>query len=226
MPKRRHALPVLLLAALALPARARPVVLELFTSQGCSSCPPADALLGRVQAGSADILALSFHVTYWNGVGWTDPFSLAEATSRQRTYAHALGSEVFTPQLVVDGQASVVGSDRKGLLAAVAHARQAQAAGPAISVNASQGNLEATIGAGSGEATLLLVGFDSAHSTQIRGGENGGVRLDETHVVRSLRALGAWHGAPLQLKVAAPAGERVALILQREDGGILGAASN
>ncbi len=222
----KSALALVILAAMAAPARARPVVLELFTSQACSSCPPADALLGALQAGSPDVLALSLHVTYWNGAGWTDPFSSPQATARQRAYAHALGSEVFTPQLVVDGGTSVLGSDRDALLAAIARARQAQVAGPAMTLTVSAAGMVATVGAGAGDATLLLVGFDPAHSTQIRGGENGGVRLDETNVVRSLLTLGAWHGAPLAVTVAAPAGLRAALVLQRADGTILGAASS
>jgi hypothetical protein len=112
--------------ALAVPpalAAERPVVVELFTSQGCSSCPPADALLSTL-ADRPDVLALAFHVDYWNRLGWTDPFSGPWATARQTAYAAQLGSDqVYTPQAVIDGRSDVVGSDREALEAAIATAR-------------------------------------------------------------------------------------------------------
>ena len=222
---RKSSLAAALFLVLGAPAQARPVVLELFTSQACSSCPPADALLGALQSRSADVLALSFHVTYWNGPGWTDPYSSPQATTRQRAYAAALGTEVFTPQLVVDAATSVVGSDEGAVQAAIDRARQRQAAGPALVLAASPAGLRADVGAGAGQAQVLLVGYDPAHSTAIAGGENGGVTLQETNVVRSLRAIGLWDGAPLHLDIALPAGRRAALILQRADGVILGAAT-
>jgi hypothetical protein len=220
-----RSLAVALLATLTAPAQARPVVLELFTSQACSSCPPADALLGQLQAQSGEILALSFHVTYWNGPGWTDPFSSPEATARQRDYAQAVASEVFTPQMIIDGHVSVTGSDRQAIEEAITGARARQAEGPAMTLTVSPAGLIAEIGAGQGPATLLLVGYDRAHTTRIRGGENGGVRLDETNVVRGLRAAGTWNGRKLRMTIAPPAGEKAAIILQRDDGTILGVAA-
>ena len=97
-------------------------VVELFTSQGCSACPPADALLGEL-ARRDDVIALAFHVDYWNRLGWRDPFALPLAATRQRRYAQALGSAVFTPQAIVGGQRSAVGSDRTRLLDALASLR-------------------------------------------------------------------------------------------------------
>src|ERR1041384_1895274 len=91
-----------------------PVVVELFTSQGCNSCPPADALLGEL-AQRPDLVALAFHVDYWNYIGWQDPFSSPEATKRQRDYAQSLGlSSVYTPEMVIDGSFDIVGLDRAG----------------------------------------------------------------------------------------------------------------
>jgi hypothetical protein len=98
-------------------ADTRPVVVELFTSQSCSSCPPADALLGEL-ARRGDVVALGFHISYWDGVGWKDPFSSRSSTDRQRAYARLFGlGQVYTPQMVVDGDREMVGSDRDQVLA-------------------------------------------------------------------------------------------------------------
>lgn len=105
-------------AATGAPAAAPPAVLELFTSQGCSSCPPADALLGQL-ARQPGIIALAWHVDYWNGLGWRDPYSTATATQRQRRYAAALREDVYTPALVVNGARMVVGSDGGAIHAAI-----------------------------------------------------------------------------------------------------------
>src|SRR5437868_14761375 len=108
----------------------RPIVVELFTSQGCSSCPPADALLGEL-ARRDDVLPLAFHVDYWDRLGWKDPFSSAAATARQRTYARQLdAANVYTPQMVVDGRIDVVGSYRDQVLRAIDRARQDAATVP------------------------------------------------------------------------------------------------
>ena len=104
-------------------AEVRPAVVELFTSQGCSSCPPADQLLAEL-AQRSDIIALGFHIDYWDGLGWKDPLSTSEGTARQQTYARLLGSgQVYTPQLIVEGTREMVGSRREEVLAALRGAR-------------------------------------------------------------------------------------------------------
>ena len=114
-------------------ARAEPgeslVVVELYTSQGCSSCPAADAFLGELLEMRSDVLGLEFHVDYWDNLGWKDLFSSAESTARQRAYAKRLGlSYVFTPQMVIDGSASEVGSNRMAVMTAIENARARSAA--------------------------------------------------------------------------------------------------
>ncbi len=223
-------LAVLLLALPALaasPARAAsPVLVELFTSQSCSSCPPADALLARL-ADASGILALDLHVTYWNGLGWHDPFSLEAATRRQRAYAGLLRlDEIYTPQLVAGGAHQAVGSDSAAVARAIAAARADAASSPTVPLRlGGEGDrLVVEIGAASGDATLWVAGFDDRHVTAIAGGENGGRVLTERHVVRELRPVGQWHGASIRLSAARPAGERVAAFLQASDGRVLASA--
>ncbi len=216
--------------AAALPAAAqgpghRPVVAELFTSEGCSSCPPAEALAAELAATRPDVLVLAFHVTYWDNLGWRDPFALPEATARQQAYDTHFGLDgLYTPQLVVDGARDVVGNDRPAVLAALRQA--AQAAPPAVMLDLTRiaGGVRLAAGAGAGRGNLLLVGFDSAHRTRVARGENAGRVLAEANIVRELRELGGWRGAALQLQAPAPAGEHLAALLQAPDGRILGAA--
>ena len=99
-------------------AETRLPVVELFTSQGCSSCPPADALLGEL-ARRGDVIALGFHIDYWDKLGWKDPLSTPQSTERQRRYARLFGTPIYTPQLVVDGAREMVGSQRETVLAAL-----------------------------------------------------------------------------------------------------------
>ncbi|MCJ2057600.1 DUF1223 domain-containing protein [Methylobacterium sp. J-048] len=201
----------------------RPVVVELFTSQSCSSCPPAEALIGRLAHEGADVLPLAFHVTYWNHLDWRDPYSLPAATDRQNDYAARFGGPTYTPQAVIDGQAGLVGSDEAGLRAAIAQARNL---GQAVRVTlAREGTrLSARVGAGSGSGRVLLIGFDPSHTSRVLRGENAGRTIEQANVVRSIQDLGPWSGSAATFEAAAPAGETAALLLQAEDGRILGAA--
>lgn len=215
-------------AALALsasPAFARPVLVELFTSQSCSSCPPANALLGQLKAQDKDILPLSFDVTYWNDLGWKDTDSLPAATDRQDWYASLLNStEVYTPEAVVDGQSQLVGSHAAELRAAIKSAQAAPAGDVAISISG-QEQLGISVAAGKGTGSVLLVGYDDQHRTHVGAGENGGVVITEVNVVRAMVPLGPWSGAALQLRVPHPVGQHIAVILQGADGRVLGLAA-
>ena len=227
---RRAAAAVAAMLWLGGPARAgeaapRPVVAELFTSEGCSSCPPAEALLAELARNRPDLLVLAFHVTYWDQLGWRDPFGLPVATARQRDYATQLGLEtVYTPQLVVNGSRDVIGSDRGAVLSAL-YAAAATAAPPVpLALQRLPGGARVAAGAGPGHGTLLLIGFDSLHRTPVARGENAGRVLLEANVVRAIIPVGAWHGAALQAEAALPQGEHLALLLQAPDGRILAAA--
>jgi hypothetical protein len=157
-----------------------PVVLELFTSQGCSSCPPADAFLGELTQ-RPGVIGLAWHVDYWNNLGWRDPFARREWTDRQREYARRLGAEVYTPAMVVNGAAMMVGSDRNAVRQAID-----QAIPPRIAVTARRtpSGLELEIAPTATPLTGLLATYDPEHSTPVGAGENGGRRLVEYRIVR------------------------------------------
>ncbi|MEN3975771.1 DUF1223 domain-containing protein [Emcibacter sp. SYSU 3D8] len=202
-----------------------PVVVELFTSQGCSSCPPADALLATLSE-RPGIVALSFGVTYWDKLGWKDTFASREYTRRQHDYAATLGKRsVFTPQIVVNGRADAVGSRRQEVDALIDAARRQQA-GPAVTLSAKQ----VTIGPGrtARAADVWLVRYEPRIvQVAIRRGENGGRTLPHRNVVRSLVRLGGWTGETTVMPLPpAPPGLRTAVLVQMPDGGpILSAAS-
>jgi len=211
------------LAVVAMPASAdpRPVVVELFTSQGCSSCPPADALLGEL-ARRGDVLALGFHISYWDSLGWKDPLSNQGSTDRQKAYARRFDGRVYTPQIVVDGMSEMVGSDRKAVLAALDKARP-EAVAP---VSFAADRRSVAIGAGEGKGEALLVRFVRQRTTDVAAGENAGRILRDANGVRALATLGAWDGSALSFPIDPPGtGEGIAVLVQAPDGRILGAAA-
>ena len=202
----------------------RPVVIELFTSQGCSSCPPANAFLNEMSKGRGDVLPLAFHVTYWDRLGWKDPFSLEAATVRQDRYGHRFGDGSYTPEIVVNGSVGLVGSHRDEVNAAIEQAKRDQNASADVSVDKVGENVAIRIGSGNGNGKVLLIGFDREHTTKIGRGENGGRTLAESNVVRSIRPVGEWSGKPLQIDERFPEGQDVAVVIESSDGRIVGAA--
>ena len=202
----------------------RPVVIELFTSQGCSSCPPANAFLNEMSKGRADVLPLAFHVTYWDRLGWKDPFSLEAATVRQDRYGRRFRDGSYTPEMVVNGSVGLVGSHRDEVNAAIEQAKRDQNASADVSVNKVGENVAIRIGSGNGNGKVLLIGFDREHTTKIARGENGGRTLAESNVVRSIRPVGEWSGKPLQIDERFPEGQDVAVVIESSDGRIVGAA--
>ena len=199
----------------------RPVVLELFTSQGCSSCPPADALLGEL-AQRPEVIALAWHVDYWDNLGWRDPYASRQATMRQRAYSEQLGIEVFTPALVVDGAAIVVGSERRQVEVAIA---AAPALPVTVALSRGADGVVADVGAGPGPLRALFAAYDPEHATDVGAGENGGTRLREYRVVRKVAMLDEWGGEARRINLPAlDPGEGAVVLVQSGDLRVLGAA--
>ncbi|MEC8710582.1 MAG: DUF1223 domain-containing protein [Pseudomonadota bacterium] len=194
-----------------------PLVVELFTSQGCYSCPPADMELEQL-ADMPGVLGLSFHVDYWDYIGWRDPFASESATHRQKYYRHVLAKRyIFTPQFVVGGNWSPDG--RTSLLDQDLMAYK----GDPIMLKTDQDwiYLPETRGL-NGIADLWLVHFDHRHETDIRAGENAGRTLAYRHVVRDIKHLGDWRGENRRIAWPPRTGYGIALLVQhRGDGTIL-----
>ncbi|WMT72136.1 DUF1223 domain-containing protein [Bradyrhizobium sp. Ash2021] len=206
-------------------AAERPVVVELYTSQGCSSCPPANAYLNELSRDRRDVLALAFHVTYWDRLGWKDPYSLQAATQRQDQYGHRFGDGSYTPEIVVDGAAGLVGSHRRDVGSAIEKAKRESRTAAAVSVRKNGGErVSIQVGSGSGSGKILLIGFDHDHTTAIGRGENGGRTLEEANIVRSIRSVGEWSGAALRINERFPEGQDAAVVLEAPDGQIIGAS--
>jgi len=209
----------------------RPIVVELFTSQGCSSCPPADRILADL-AERPDLVALSLHVDYWDYIGWKDPFGSPLNTERQRRYAGVLGLHyVFTPQMVIDGVTSVVGSNRAAvddaIEAAKNHPKPVQ-----IAFTDKDGGRVVVSGSAAppGGASVWLAVYDERQETAVKRGENAGRELSNANVVRRLERIGTWTGQrveiPMDFAGAAARGRYAcAVIVQAgEHGPVLGAA--
>lgn len=219
----------LTMAAASAHADGRPVtVVELYTSQGCSSCPPADAYLGKI-ADRDDIIALSFHVDYWDYIGWKDTYANPEHTKRQRKYAGHLGmGYIYTPQLVVQGMAhSAHGSEASDLVRDLRGAKRVD-----VQVSHVEGGLKIDIPGGTFDesARVIVAAYDAKHDTEIKRGENSGKTLSNYNVVRDMARVGRWSGKAAsytvteeQLKMAGRDGCAV-LLQSTKTGRILGAA--
>jgi hypothetical protein len=216
----------LLLGAATLAAEERPTLVELFTSEGCSSCPPAEALLVDL-ARRPDVLALSFHVDYWDKLGWKDPFSSPAATQRQQHYADLLHlATVYTPQIVVDGKWQAVGSNRAEVRRAIDSAQRTRDHVPiALDLRLGRAKIEIGPGGEAVSAALLLIGFDRRHVSAVARGENSGHTLAHVDVVRSIEEVAQYDGRAQSIEalIRVPT-ERVAAILQARHGRVLGVA--
>ena len=236
----RYGLAVLVLASFAAtpagttPAPAPPRgVIELFTSQGCSSCPPADRLLGDL-AKSPDLIALSFPVDYWDYIGWKDTLADPAFTARQKAYAAQRGDgQVYTPQAVIDGITHVVGSDKmeiSGALTSAAH-RKGTMTVP-VNLSVAKGKVAIDVGAAAADtprkASVWLLDTIPSKTVSIGRGENSGRSVTYTNVVRKISKLGDWTGEPAHFEMASRLNEGGYVVLLQAGepgpGPILGAA--
>lgn len=172
-------------------------VIELFTSQGCSSCPPADRLLAEM-ARDPSMIALSWHIDYWDYLGWKDTFSQPAFTARQRGYGAARGDEeIYTPQVVINGASQMVGSDRAEINAAISHGRGSELAVP-ITLDGTGSSVRASIGpapaGGLRIGTLYLLEVLRSREVAIPRGENASHAITYTNVVRTIAPLATWSG--------------------------------
>ena len=216
---------------------AGPTVIELFTSQSCYSCPPAEAFLGELVERD-DLVALEFHVDYWDDLvygsagRWKDVFSDAAFTDRQRTYAVRIrNGRVYTPQVVVDGVVQTVGSRRARVLDLIERSGASEKPVRVSVRPGSGGGFTIALESRSNDAagTVLLARYDLRHVTAIEAGENKGKTLTNHHVVRDLRTVGHWDGEPVELPldgVRLGPNQGCAVLVQAPDqGAILGAAA-
>ena len=206
-------------------------VVELFTSQGCSSCPKADALFSELGRRD-DLIALAWHVDYWDYIGWPDTFAQPDNAERQRAYAEAWGSSrIYTPQLIVNGAKGVVGSREKDVTSAIDEA--ALTIPVALTVSADM--LEVNVGphAGGTEAVVWLITFKDHAAVVIERGENAGKTVDYAQIVTGKQMLGMWDAAGTHLKLplselTADGSNGAVILVQSDKGGlpgpILGAA--
>jgi hypothetical protein len=215
----------LLIATAVTAAPAPLVVVELFQSQGCSSCPPANANVNALIDTRSDVLALSFAVNYWDQLGWKDSFATPAYTQRQWDYAKGLRhDQVWTPQVIVGGAADTVGNRAADINALIAASR-VPAGAPTLALGADG----VSIGAGTAPRTgaaVWLVRYDPRTvQVAVKAGENGGRTLPHRNIVRALVRLGDWHGAPAHFALPpAPAGLATAVLVQPLGGPILAAA--
>jgi hypothetical protein len=200
-----------------------PVVVELFQSQGCSSCPPANANVNALSE-RPDVLALSFAVTYWDRLGWKDTFDKPQFTERQWQYARAMGrQDVYTPQVVVNGRVAGVGADRGEIEGLIRRADRG-ASGPAVTISGES----AEIGAGSARAAdVWLVRYDPRTlEVSVRRGENAGKTLPHKNIVREMVRLGGWNGQSERFSLPTDdSGLGTAILVQTAGGGPILAAA-
>ena len=212
-------------AQAATPSEPRAVV-ELFTSLGCSSCPPADALVGSLSA-NPDVLALSFHVTYWDDLGWPDPYASKDNTERQYAYARSLRERsVFTPQLLVNGTQSLVGSQSAAVQHAVEAANQSEKFPAQASLSKqTNGGFVLTLAGSANKADVWELRYVKRAVTRIGGGENGGRTLATYNNVTHIRRLGSFAPGTLSLSPLKSPEDGLAILVQAPDAGrLLGAA--
>ena len=206
----------------------RPVVVEYFTSQGCSSCPPADAFIKDDLSKRDDIISLAYHVDYWDDLGWKDTFSQHSFTTRQYAYKRALSERgddagrigVYTPQMVVEGKFAAVGSNRNTINHAIDAAEDNLINVP-ITVTHTNAEIHIDVGADEAAAkpaTLWLISYLKSAPVSIKRGENTGRTITYVNIVRDIQPLGHWDGHALSLTLPEPSDNKAYVALLQSDG--------
>jgi len=222
--------------AVAAEATTADTVVELFTSQGCSSCPPADRLAGELIA-RKNIVVLSLPVDYWDYLGWKDTFAQHQFSERQRSYSLTRGDgQVYTPQMVVNGLQHAVGSEPDSIEAAITSTNSALS-GRRVPLTLVTGGDGVTIDIGAApagstglKANVMLADFKSSADVSIKHGENGGRQVTYFHIVRDLHSVGAWTGQPMSIHVSSAemtkgGSDGCAVLLQQGNSGAILAAA-
>jgi hypothetical protein len=229
----------------AMPAPRVPVLVELFTSEGCSSCPPADQLLARLQSDqpvdSAEIVPIGLHVDYWDRLGWKDRFSSAALTNRQQVYgANFRLDSVYTPQMIVDGRTQLIGSDGKAVVKAIGEALRAPHAAVLLSVDAAGADIEVRVAVEqlpalghADRAEVVVAVTEDRLTSNVTRGENRGRTLTHAAVVRSMTAIGQVAAGESSLRARVPIGadwnrdalKVVAFVQEQRGRAILGASA-
>lgn len=221
----------LMTTCIAAPAMAEtsPVVVELYTSQGCSSCPPADDMLTELSARD-DVIALALHVDYWDYIGWVDEFANPEHTRRQQNYARAAGeTTIYTPQFVIAGQDIVIGARGMDVADLIAtHRTQVHSVDVDLDWSGDVLRIDATVDdmPADAEYVVQLVQILPEQTVDIRRGENAGRTISYSNVVQSIAVLGQWDGAePISIETDVSDAQQVAVIVQHgTNGPVVGAA--
>ncbi|WP_372885058.1 DUF1223 domain-containing protein [Shimia sp.] len=213
-----------------LAAQTRPVVVELFTSQGCSSCPPADAFLLETLAPRSDVIALALHVDYWDYLGWKDHFASPQFTKRQKAYANAAGQRtIYTPQMIIGGVQHVVGTHPKEVLAHIqrqSEAPQRVRLGLTRQGDAVRLRLENLMPSQTMPVDVFMVRYLASEEVEITRGENAGRQVTYANIVTDWRQLLMWDMAePVALRVPVTGDEPIAVIVQQHGHGPILAAA-
>jgi hypothetical protein len=212
----------------AVSAQSGPVVVELFTSQGCSSCPPADAYFRDELAGREDVIALALHVDYWDYLGWKDHFANPAFTKRQKAYARAAGQRmIYTPQIIIGGRHHVVGNHPKEvetLLRALGEAPSPVTV--ALRREGERVEVTATAHQTPGAMIVHLVRYEPEHEVSIKRGENAGRKLSYANIVTDWHVVAEWDGrAPLRIEAPAAGDAPVVALVQGKGNGPIFAAA-
>ncbi len=209
-------------------AQDRPVVVELYTSQGCSSCPPADEMFAELSKRD-DVIALALHVDYWDYIGWQDPFGAPEHAERQRAYALTGGrTSIYTPEMIVNGQSDVVGAKPMKLMEAInKHKEDAPQVDLSIARDGETLRINAhTVSGAAGPFDVHMLRYHPMAVTQVKRGENAGHTFENYNIVEGWQTVDQWDGqAPLSLSAAITGDMPVVVLVQRSNAGPIVAAA-